>query len=247
MCYTSAMPTRSRDDLIRRRLQPFCEAGLLSAEEIPTWWQLRQAEIEMTPYVISTDATAESGYDGRLLGHPILRQPLIVSQVGLDHFRTGSGLGARHGSVCKHLHLTFHQGMPVFDLQVVQTHPDGLARLRERTLAVIHGTTAEGRRIGRLGRLTLSDPQAYYDQFLGDDGWIARAERFDYPGPASEGSVFPREFFSLVDLARYAAQAFSPALADTGWRRLPLHLARLGTRRFREGKRFGWFARDGGQ
>lgn len=240
------MSAAARDAFVRDRLAVFVAAGQLAADEVPTWWQLRQAEIEMSPYVISTDATDEHAYRGRPFGHPWLRQPLIISQVGLDHFRLGSGLGARHASVCKHLHLTYHQGMPVFDLQVVQSHPRGLERLAERTEALLSGATAEARRLRAIGRLTLADPEAYYARFVGDDGWIARAMRFDYPGPGSEGSVFPPEFYSLVDLARYAAGAFARRPADVGWRRLPLHLARLGGRRFREGKRFGWFSRESG-
>ncbi len=233
---------KSRDSFIQSRLSVFVDAGLLAPEQVPTWWQLRQAEVEMTPYVISTDATSEAMYDGRVLGHPWLRQPLIITQVGLDHFRTGSGLGARHRSVCNHLHLTYHQGMPVFDLQIIQTHDRGLERFRERTQALADGSTAEARRLRRIGRLTLADPDAYYQQFLGEHGWISRAQRFDYPGPENEGSAFPREFYSLVDLVRYAATSFEAHPAQLGWHRLPLHLARLSGRRLREGRRFGWFS-----
>jgi len=234
---------KSRDSFIRNRLATFVDAGLLSANDIPTWWQLRQAEAEMTPYVLSTDATDEHAYEGRPFGHPWLRQPLIITQVGLDHFRTGSGLGAKLVSQCNHLHLTYHQGMPVFDLQIVQTHEGGLDCLRQRTDELLAESTPAARRIARIGRLTLADPRAYYSQLLGDDGWIARAERFDYPGPDAEGAAFPREFFSLVDLARYAAQSFDPHPGSVGWHNVPVHLARLTGRRRREGGRFGWFSK----
>src|SRR6266540_3450077 len=110
---------------LEQRLRLFLDAGLL--RRLPTPWQIRQGELQMVPYVTSTDATAAEGYEGRPFGHPVLRQPLIFSQVGPDHLRIGSGLGCAHESVCTHLELTYHRGMPVFDLQVVQTHPDGLA------------------------------------------------------------------------------------------------------------------------
>ena len=45
--------------LLARRLQVFRDAGLLPT--IPTPWQIRQGEIEMTLFVISEDATAEEG------------------------------------------------------------------------------------------------------------------------------------------------------------------------------------------
>src|SRR5688572_30827204 len=111
------------------RLQVFVDAGLLA--RIPTRWQLLQGEIEMTPYVVSTDATSEEGYRDHLASHPLVRQLTIFAHVGPDHLRTGSALGAKLESICAHLIVTFHRGMPVFDLQVIQTHDRGLERLRE--------------------------------------------------------------------------------------------------------------------
>lgn len=233
---------------LNQRLAVFVRAGLV--DRVPTRWQLRQGEIEMTPYVISTDATAVEPYVGARFGHPVLRQPLIASQVGLDHFRTGSGLGAKVPSQCRHLHLTYHQGMPVFDLQVLQTHDDGLDVLERKTHELLAGSTREARRIHRLASLCLARPADYHEQFLGDDGWIARARRFDYPQPGDEDSAFPPEFFSLVGLVNYCARAFPARWAEVGWSRLPGHVAHLLGRRFRDGGGFGWVgwsksARDG--
>jgi hypothetical protein len=227
------------DDLTGR-LRVFLEAGLLP--RVPTPWQIRQGELEMTPYVISTDATAEEGYAGAPLGHPLLRQPLVFSQVGRDHLRVGSALGVRHAALCAHLALTYHRGMPVFDLQAVQTHPDGLARLRQAMQELAAGATPEARRRRRIAALVLARPDAYVAEFLGEDGWIARAERLDYPSAADQGSAFPPEFFSLVGFLAYCAEAFPAQPGDLPWRRLPGHLARLAGRRFREGRGFGWFA-----
>lgn len=159
----------------------------------------------MTPYVISTDATSEGGYRDHVWSHPLVRQPLIFSHVGLDHLRTGSALGARLESICAHLILTFHQGMPVFDLQVIQTHAGGLDRLRAAIEETLAHATPLGRRRWRIASVLLRDPAAYLAQFLGPGGFLARASRFDYPAPVSEGSVFPAEFFSLVHLLEHAA------------------------------------------
>ncbi|MCB0221146.1 MAG: hypothetical protein KDH09_15720, partial [Chrysiogenetes bacterium] len=113
---------------IEARLAPFVSRGLIA--RAPTRWQITQGEMEMLPYVLTPDITDEHRYEGAPLGHPVLRQPIIFSQVGRDHLRTGSGLECKLESVMKHLHFTIHAGMPVFDLQVIQTHPRGLETFR---------------------------------------------------------------------------------------------------------------------
>lgn len=228
------------DGELQDRLRTFSEAGIL--REVPTRWQLLQAEIEMTPYVISTDATAEEGYRRNVLGHPLVRQALIFAHVGRDHLRTGSALGARLESICAHLILTFHRGMPVFDLQVIQTHDGGLARLAAAIDEVRTASTRTGLQRRALARRLFRDPDAYYAQFA---DWMARAERFDYPHPADEGSKFPPEFFSLVALAEYAAIRFPARAADLAWARYPTHVLELASRRFRDGNGFGWFSGRG--
>ena len=215
------------------RLAVFTTAGLLP--RVPTRWQLLQGEIEMTPYVVSTDATAEEGYRDHLASHPLVRQVRLFAHVGRDHLRTGSALGAKLESICAHLILTFHRGMPVFDLQVVQTHPGGLARLRAAIAETLDRSTALGRRRRAIADTLFVDPVGYLAQF---DDWIARAERFDYPPPDREGSKFPPEFFSLVALARYSEATFRREIPML----LPLHVARLASRRAREGGRMGWFS-----
>ncbi|MBK7974243.1 MAG: hypothetical protein IPK07_13505 [Deltaproteobacteria bacterium] len=213
------------------RLRVFTDAGLLT--RLPTRWQLVQGTIEMTPFVLSSDATAERRYVGAPLGHPVLRQPLILGAVGLDHLRTGPALAARFGSVCKHLHLTYHQGMPVFDLQVIQTHPDGLARFRARTEELIEGTSPRARRLNALVAWILPRAADYYREFLGAQGWVARAERLDYPTPEEAGSPLAPEHYSLVGFLDYCAQAFPAAPRELPLTRQPAHLLRLAGRRFR--------------
>lgn len=222
------------------RLQIFVDAGLLV--RVPTRWQLLQGEIEMTPYVVSTDATAEEGYRDHLPSHPLVRQLTIFRHVGLDHLRTGSALGAKLDSVCAHLILTFHRGMPVFDLQVIQTHDGGLEHLRAAIQQTLDLSTPTGKRRRAIANRLLRDPVGYLEQFLGGDGFIARAERFDYPGPGDQGSSFPREFWSLVDLAAYCEASFPAHPRDLAWPHYPRHLARLASRRARDGRGMGWFS-----
>jgi len=218
----------------------FVDAGLLA--RIPTRWQLLQGELEMTPYVVSTDATAEEGYRDHLASHPLVRQLAIFRHVGLDHLRTGSALGAKLESVCAHLILTFHRGMPVFDLQVIQTHHGGLDRLRAAIRETLDRSTALGVRRRAIADRLLRDPVDYFERFLGDDGYLSRAARFDYPMAQDQGSSFPREFWSLIDLAAYCERSFPARPRDLAWTHYPRHLARLASRRARDGRRMGWFA-----
>ena len=212
------------------RLAVFTEAGLLRT--VPSSYQILQGTVQMTPYVVSTDATAERYYQGARFGHSLVRQPLIFWKVGFDHLRTGPAIGARLESICKHLHLTYHEGMPVFDLQVVMTHPGGLSQLRSRTLELLADESESAQRHNRFVKLILPHAHDYYSRFVGEDGWIARAERLDFPTPDVEGSVFPPEFFSLVGFLNYCAAAFLENPSDVPWHQRPGHLLRLASRRF---------------
>ena len=225
---------------LAQRFAVFVDAGLLP--RVPTRWQLLQGEIEMMPYVISTDATAEEAYRAHAASHPLVRQLLLFAHVGRDHLRTGSALGAKLESICAHLILTHHRGMPVFDLQVVQTHAHGLVHLRTAVEQALVQSTPIGKRRWRLVSTLLEDPIGYLEQFLGDLGWIARAERFDYPSSADENSKFPPEFWSLVELARYCEVTFPARPRDISLARLPGHVLHLAGRRAREGGGMGWFA-----
>ena len=225
---------------LAQRFSTFVDAGLLT--RVPTRWQLLQGEIEMTPYVISTDATSEEGYRAHVPSHPLVRQLLIFAHVGRDHLRTGSALGAKLDSICAHLILTLHRGMPVFDLQVVQTHERGLERLRHAIEDTLAASTPVGKRRWKIVTTLLQDPVAYLEQFLGNDGWIARAARFDYPSPTDESSKFPPEFWSLVELARYCEETFPARPRDIPLAHMPRHLLHLASRRAREGSGMGWFA-----
>jgi hypothetical protein len=235
MLYNSSDP--AWNEWLEMRLRTFIDAGLV--ERLPSPWQLRQAELEMTPYVLSTDVTAEESYSGAALSHPWTRQAFLLAQVGPDNLRTGSGLGAKPSSVCRHLELTFHRGMPVFDLQVVQTHEGGLDALRGSIEELLSNETARARRRNRIADLLLADREAYYRSFVEPGGWIDRAARLDYPEP--ESSDFPVEFHSLVGLIDYAARSFSDERPS--WARAPGHVLHLLGRRFREGRGMGWFDR----
>lgn len=226
---------------LAERLAVFIDGGLVT--ELPNRWQILQGELEMWPWVLSDDVTDEVRYAGAPLGHPILRQPLIFATVGLDHLAVGTGLSSALGSVCTHLHFTHHQGMPVWDLQLVQTHPGGLHELQRATEALISGNTRSDRsRLARL-RWILPEPETYLERFLGSDGWIARADRLDYDDPVELGLGMPPQFFSLSAFMRHCATAHPE---HTPVSALPRRMLELATARFRMGKGFGsWVRRTG--
>lgn len=213
------------------RMEVFRRAGMV--RQVPSPWQVFQGTLEMTPFVLSPDVTAESSYRRSVWAHPWVRQPFLLAHIGLDHFATGSGLKMSLPAICKHLQLTWHDGMPVFDLQVVQTHPDGLATLRRSFEALLEGVTPDARRQNRLARRLFPDPSAYYRQFTEPGGWIDRAEAFDYASAGEEEARIPVEFFSLVGFMEYCATAFPRTPAEVGWARVPAHLGRRVGRRAR--------------
>lgn len=213
---------------IAERLRPFVERGLL--RNVPNRVQIRQAELGMLAYVLSSDATDERRYEGRVLGHPLVRQPVIFAHVGLDHLDPGCSLGASHASIVTHLLFTYHRGTPVFDLQLLQTHPDGLDRARASIVRHLGAADPATARRRRFISAILNDPDEYHRRFLGPTGFLARAAAFEYPTPADEGSPFPPEYFSLVAFLEHAA-TFPRRPRELGVIGLGTHLARLATRR----------------
>ena len=213
------------------RLRPFLDAGLL--QDLPTPWQIRQGELAMAPWVVSTDVTDEGAYRPTLRAHRYLRQPRLLLEIGLDHFALGTGLGSALDSVVKHLHLTWHSGFPVFDLQLIQTHPGGLDVLRGSLKAARGRSTTDGRRLDDHARSLFRDADAYYARFLERGGWIERAAAFDYPTAADEGAVVPEPFFGLVPLLAHCAAAYPRTVGEVGPLRLPAWCLRLITGRCR--------------
>lgn len=220
----------TNDERLRARLAPFLERGLVRA--VPTRGQLMQGSIEMAPYVLSPDVTSESSYRPHIWAHPIVRQLSLVQHIGLDHFNVGSGLSVSLDSVCKHLILTWHAGMPTYDLQIVQTHPRGLDRLRSEFEGVLEPTTPQTRALRRLTERLFPDPGAYFHRFLSSGGWIERAARFDYPKASKEAANMPEEFYSLVGFVDHCAK-LPMSWREVGAPRVPAHLLRLVSRRFR--------------
>lgn len=217
----------SRD--LDQRLRPLRQAGLV--DRIPTRWQLLLGQIEMAPYVVMPDAGDAARYRGARCGHPLLRTPIVLSQVGWEHLRVGHGLDASLRALVLHLAYVYHEGMPTFDLQLVQTHEGGLDALRRFLEALEAGHQQHHE---RLIDLVIPDARAYRRQFLEADGWIDRAARFDYPPTTTAAAFLRPEFTQLSSFLDYCRAAFpeSPR-AEPPWRSAR-RIAALASRRLRE-------------
>lgn len=231
--HATTLPPRLRPSLdLTRRLAPFRSRGLVGA--IPSPYQLLLGQIEMAPYVLLPDAGDDDRYRGARLGHPLLRTPLIASQIGWEHFRIGHGLHSTLRTLVLHLAYVHHEGMPVFDLQLVQTHDAGLDALGHALTMLEDGHDREARHHRRLIDLVIPDASGYRARFLGRDGWIARAARFDYPRPDDAAGFLRPEFTQLTSFLDYCRDAFPERASVESPLAIGQRLAQLSTRRLRE-------------
>lgn len=191
---------------LAQRLAVFRDAGLI--QTIPTEWQLFLGQLEMAPYVVMPDAGDDGRYAGAPLGHPLLRTPLVFSQIGWEHLRVGHGLHSSLVAILLHVAYVFHEGMPSFDLQLVQSHPGGLLALR-RFLTDLDGSDdAFFRRHRKLIDLVVPNAAAYRAAFVVDGGFIDRAEAFDYPTATDVAEFLRPEFTDLCRFVTYCAETF---------------------------------------
>ena len=209
------------------RLQIFRDEGLLPHP--PTRFQRFLGQLEMAGYVISPDANDAERYRGAPLGGPVIRQPLSAALVGLDHFRVGDGLGASLGGLCRHLLFVFHEGMPSYDLQLIQTHHNGLEQLRAFMSDAQEKRTTRGRLLARTSSWIVPNSDEYRNQFLEAGGWIERAAKFQYdPAPLSDPSLRP-EFHTLLNFLTYCSKQYPKNPNEFAWYSWPSKLFRIAT------------------
>ena len=182
------------------RLRPFLERGLI--DSVPSRWQLIVGEVEMAPYVVLPDAGDELRYEGARFGHPLARTPIVLSQIGWEHFRIGHGLDASLRALTRHCGFVFHEGMPVYDLQLVQTHPNGLKHLRRAFDAIESSSSLRARKDRLMSAWVIPNASAYRQRYLEPDGFIDRAARFEYPAPVD---FLRPEFFSVANFCNYCS------------------------------------------
>ena len=186
---------------LHRRLQPFAARGLI--QRVPTNWQVAQGSLEMARTVVAVKPDDRARYRGALFGHPALRTPILIAYTLGGHMRIGAGIRAREWHLHAHLLAVVHHGQPVFDLQLVQTFPNGLARLRARVDLVDAGRTAWRRWERWWIDRVVPGGHEYRERLR---GYIRRAARFDYDSAVPPG-VRP-EFATLVSFMSYCAEAY---------------------------------------
>jgi len=200
------MKKTSANKDLAQRLQVFQEAGLI--DTIPTEWQLFLGQIEMAPYVVMPDAGDDGRYAGAPLGHPLLRTPVVFSQIGWEHLRVGHGLHSSLVALLLHVAYVFHEGMPSFDLQLVQTHPGGLKALRGFLSDLDGSDDAFFRHHRRLIDLVVPNATEYRKAFVVPGGFIDRAEAFAYPTGHDVAEFLRPEFTDLCRFVSYCAATF---------------------------------------
>ena len=193
--------TRNRftayDRQLRRRMRVYLEDGIV--KDLPNRWQVLQGEWEMAPYVVIPDADDSQRYESAPMGNPLLRTPLVLFYIGLDHFRIGTGLGAGTNSLIKHLNIVHHQIMPDWDLQLLQLKSGGLEKLKLYIDELDSKRPKLKHRIHRaLIDAVLPDAREYRREFVKPGGWIERAANFDYTTDDDIPTYLRQEFFSLT-------------------------------------------------
>jgi 1-acyl-sn-glycerol-3-phosphate acyltransferase len=174
---------------IAERLGFFVKAGRL--EELPTPWQVKVGWLAMLPITLSESERERARSRSTVMGQVPIRVPL---QILYNPRQIAPDTGIRQGpeQIVRHLLSVYHEDAFLgYDLQLLQSHPEGLRRLRDEAAKVVDGRT-------------LWAP--YLKQLCGWPGYHARlvelgeaAERFQYPDPLD---VDPR-FASLVGFAKF--------------------------------------------
>lgn len=174
---------------LQERLGFFVRHG--SLQRIPTPWQVKVGWAAMLPVTLSESDRERERSRRTFLGQVPIRAPLQVlyspRQLLVD-----TGISGQPRHIVRHLLSVYHEDAFLgYDLQLLQSHPDGLALLREEALKVVEGRT----RWAPLLRELVGWP-GYHARLVE----LARdAEHFRYPDPLD---VDPR-FATLVGFARF--------------------------------------------
>ncbi|MCB9595955.1 MAG: hypothetical protein H6719_24760 [Sandaracinaceae bacterium] len=176
---------------IDERLGFFVRHGML--ERVPSAWQISVGWVAMLPITLS-ESERERARSRRTWMSQIPRRALFQVIYEPRQLRIDTGLRQRPDQIIGHVLSVYHEDAFLgYDLQLLQSHPGGLDRLRERATEVAEGRT---RWSGYLE--TLTSWPGYHARLveLADE-----AEAFRYPDPLD---LDPR-FASLVGFATWCA------------------------------------------
>jgi hypothetical protein len=113
---------------IEERLGFFVKAGHL--EELPTPWQVKVGWLAMLPITLSESERERARSRSTVMGQGRIRVPLQIlynpRQIAPD-----TGILQRPEQIVRHLLSVYHEDAFLgYDLQLLQSHPDGLAPAR---------------------------------------------------------------------------------------------------------------------
>lgn len=189
------------------RVQPFVDARILKTDQVPTRHQVRMAAFRMVPDVISPYDDEPLRYGGTELGpYPVKRFLHILREIGIGQADSTAGFAICLNAVAKHTLLTLHPGVnPVYDLQLMQTHPGGLDYFEELTKRVYGREDDEAKRISSLAERIIPNPMIYHRRMF---DFIAQAREFEYPTDQLRSDDVKREYFNLLSFLRHAKVSY---------------------------------------
>lgn len=176
---------------IEERLGFFARHGML--ERVPSAWQLSVGWLAMLPITLSESERERARSRGTWMSQ-IPRRALFQVLYEPRQLLVDTGLRQRPAQIVGHVLSVYHEDAFLgYDLQLLQSHPGGLALLQEKASEVARG---ESRWAGYLK--TLTSWPGYHARLV---ELAAEAEAFRYPDPLD---VDPR-FASLVGFASWCA------------------------------------------
>jgi len=174
---------------IQERLGFFVQHGHLDA--LPSPWQVKVGWMAMLPVTLSESNRERERSRRTWLGQIPVRVPLQVVYSPRQLF-ADTGLTQAPAQLVRHLLSVYHEDAFLgYDLQLLHSHPGGLALLRAEAGRVVNGETRWAPMLTRL----VSWPD-YHGHLV---ELAAAAEGFAYPDPLD---LDPR-FASLVGFARF--------------------------------------------
>ena len=209
------MTSRERlEAMLDERFGFFVRKGLLRA--VPSLWQTRVGCAAMLPVTLSESERERVRSRSTWLGQIPIRVPLQVLYSPHQIF-ADTGLFQPVSRIVKHLVSVYHEDAFLgYDLQLLQSHPDGLRCLADEAARVARDT-------GWLSR-GLRSLVGYPGYHLGLVGLAERASRDEYPDTLDLDTRFVSlvgfgEFcLSLPDWPPRSFYDFDPdTIVDRGW------------------------------
>jgi len=179
----------STEEHIRERIGFFLRHGYI--DRLPTPWQLGVGWLAMLPITLGESDRERQRSRSTLMGQIPIRVPLQILY-SPRQLLADTGITQSAEQLVRHVLSVYHEDAFLgYDLQLLQSHPNGLALLREEARKVVEGKT-------------LWAP--YLRELVGWPGYhegllrlAEAAERFEYPDPLD----LDRRFVSLVGFAEF--------------------------------------------